>query len=68
MEEKVEYCTEHKDHLKDYLGDGVYAIEDDYGIWLYANDHLHPTDRIFLEPLVLGALIKFSERCKEKHC
>lgn len=23
----------------EYLGDGVYAIFDGYGIWLHANDH-----------------------------
>jgi hypothetical protein len=38
--------------LKDYLGDGVYALFDGYGIWLHANDHLTPTDRIYLEPEV----------------
>ncbi len=31
-----------------YLGDGVYAISDGFGIWLHANDHLNPTDKIYL--------------------
>ena len=47
---------------KDYLGDGVYAIFDGYGIWLHANDHLNPTDRIYLEPEVFKALGRFDER------
>jgi len=42
-----------------YLGDGVYAIFEGYGIWLHANDHKNPTDRIYLEPKVLTALDMF---------
>ena len=44
-----------------YLGDGVYAIFDGFGIWLHANDHKNPTDRIYLEPFVLQALVEFSK-------
>lgn len=43
-----------------YLGDGVYAIFDGYGIWLHANDHEHPTDRVYLEPEVLQSLLDFN--------
>jgi hypothetical protein len=49
--------------LKDYLGDGVYGMFDGFAIWLHANDHENPTDRICLEPNVLDALNRFSERC-----
>jgi len=42
-----------------YLGDGVYAIFDGSGIWLHANDHATPTDRVYLEPAVLQLLDKF---------
>jgi hypothetical protein len=50
--------------LKDYLGDGVYAEFDGFGIWLRAND---PADEhaIFLEPEVLAALNRFAERCQQ---
>jgi len=51
--------------MKDYLGDGVYAIYDGFGIWLHANDHENPTDRIYLEPSVLEALIRFQKRAEE---
>ena len=45
-----------------YLGDGVYAIADDWGgIWLHTNDHINPTDKVYLEPEVLIALNKFAE-------
>ena len=30
----------------DYLGDGVYAGWNGYCIWLHANDHKNPTDKI----------------------
>lgn len=46
---------------KDYLGDGVYAIDNDYGVWLHANDLEHPTDRIYLEPSVMRNLVRFFE-------
>lgn len=39
-----------------YLGDGVYARLDGYGVWLLANSHDNPTDKIYLEPRVLDAL------------
>jgi len=47
---------------EEYLGDGVYAIFDGYGIWLHANDHLKPTDRVYLEPGVFRALERFAEQ------
>ena len=49
----------------EYLGDGVYALFDGYGIWLHANDHKNPTDRVYLEPEVLQGLIGFDKRNKE---
>lgn len=48
----------------DYLGDGVYAHFDGFGVLLHANDHLNPTDRIYLEPEVLESLNRFIERMK----
>lgn len=45
----------------DYAGDGVYVGYDGFGIWLHANDHRHPTDRIYLEPEVLKALIRIAK-------
>lgn len=43
-----------------YLGDGVYAIYDGGGIWLHANSHDNPTDRIYLEPETASALFRFA--------
>jgi hypothetical protein len=54
-----------EDGPRDYLGDGVYAFFDGFGLELRANDHLNPTDTIYLEPLVLEALNRFWERCKK---
>lgn len=47
---------------QDYIGDGVYVEFDRGGIMLKANDHLDPTDTIYLEPYVLAALIRFAKR------
>jgi len=58
--------VEHMEQLKDYLGDGVYAIFDGYGIWLHANDHECPTDKVYLEPSVLEVLNRFSAKCYRK--
>ena len=49
-----------------YLGDGVYAIFDGYGMWLHANDHANPTDKIYLEPEVMKALISFGEEARSE--
>jgi len=43
----------------EYLGDGVYAKFNGHGIWLLANHHEHPTDKVYLEPSVLRALNRF---------
>lgn len=48
----------------DYLGDGVYAGWNGYCIWLHANDHKNPTDKICLEPRVLEGLNRFMDRFK----
>lgn len=47
---------------KSYLGDGVYAIYDGYGIRLCANSDTNPTDSIYLESSVLDALENFKKR------
>ena len=44
-----------------YLGDGVYAVFDGFGIELRATNYENPTDIIYLEPLVLKSLISFYE-------
>ena len=52
-----------------YLGDGVYTIFDGYGIWLHANDHKNPTDKVYLEPSVMEALKRFEKdlmSCEKK--
>lgn len=49
-----------------YLGDGLYAIFDGFGIWLHANHHENPTDRVFLEPSVFSSLVEFEKQSKSK--
>jgi len=49
-----------------YLGDGVYAIFDGFGIWLHTNHHEHPTDRVYLEPQVLQGLLAFDKEVRTK--
>ena len=44
-----------------YLGDGAYATFEGWGIWLKANHHETPTDKVFLEPDALLALVRFSK-------
>ena len=46
----------------DYAGDGVYVGFDGLGIWLHANDHANPTDKIYLEPQVLEAVNRIAKR------
>lgn len=50
----------------EYLGDGVYAEFDGFGVWLLANSHTNPTDRIYLEPGILGILVALMEKSQEE--
>ena len=52
-----------------YLGDGVYAIYDGFGVWLHANDHRpeYATDKIYLEPTVFEALDDFRKKLREDY-
>lgn len=42
-----------------YIGDGVYAGFDGFGVWLHRNSHNNPDDIVFLEPQVLDQLLRF---------
>ena len=48
--------------LSEYLGDGVYAIQEPYGFWLRTNHHHvdFAGNEIFIEPEVFVALIEFA--------
>ena len=58
-EERKNYC---------YLGDGVYAYFDGYGIWLRTGHHEEARcdDKIYLEPNVLNSLNKFNEHVRKE--
>ncbi|MGA3064155.1 MAG: hypothetical protein ABSD90_13175 [Methylocystis sp.] len=45
---------------KTYLGDGVYATFDGYQAVLTAENGVETTNRIYLEPETIGALIRFA--------
>ena len=49
----------------EHVGDGVYAIYDSFGIWLHANHHLQPTDRVYLENGIIERIIRFQKLCEE---
>ena len=50
----------------EYLGDGVYAASDGFGVWLHANSHDKPTDRVYIEfPQVWEALKRLVEQVNE---
>ena len=50
--------------MKLYLGDGVYAEWDGYGVWLRCNGENNDRDKVYLEPSVLKSLNEFVKRCK----
>lgn len=47
-----------------YLGEGVYAAHDGFGIWLTAEDGIRASDAIYLEPEVLSALAQFVKEAR----
>lgn len=51
-----------------YLGDGVYAYFDGYGIWLRTGDHREERcdNKIYLEPKVLHCLDLFNKKVSEQ--
>lgn len=49
-----------------YLGDGVYAEQDGYHIWLWTSNGVADSDRIALEPAVLDALFAYRGRLLER--
>ncbi|HAT1964771.1 TPA: hypothetical protein JAG59_002001 [Legionella pneumophila] len=58
-EERKNYC---------YLGDGVYAFFDGYGIWLRTGHHEERRcdNKIYLEPDVLESLNMFVEKATRR--
>lgn len=45
----------------DYAGDGVYVVVDHIGVWLHANHHENPTDRVYVEDKVMDAVLRIRE-------
>jgi hypothetical protein len=46
--------------MKEYIGDGAYAEVDQFGcVVLTAEDGIHATDTVVLEPEVLFAFLRF---------
>ncbi len=52
--------------MKDYLGDGVYAEYDGFGIWLTSENGIEILDKIYLEPSVIASLNSFFKRAIEE--
>lgn len=52
---------------KQYLGDSVYAEFDGYGIWLTTENGYGPSNKIYLEPGVLGALEDYKAYLRKVH-
>lgn len=52
-----------------YLGDGVYAEYDGYGIWLKTGDHREAfcDNKIYLEDMVLASLNNFVRRIEAEN-
>lgn len=58
--ERKNYC---------YIGDGVYAFFDGYGIWLRTGDHREDKcdDKIYIDPDVLDSLNRFVEHLRSQN-
>lgn len=44
---------------QEYLGDGVYAEWDGYGVWIYTSNGIENSDRIYIEQETLQSLNAF---------
>ena len=65
MNRHIRAVDRHDCSLREYLGDGVYAAHDGFGLWLTAENGLTATDAIYLEPGVLTALVQFATEVRE---
>lgn len=61
--------TEEERENYSYIGDGVYAYFDGYGIWLRTGDHRAERcdNKIYLEPDVFLNLNKFVDKLRNKN-
>lgn len=50
---------------KIYLGDGLYARDDGFQIWLTAEDGISIQNEVALEPAVLQSFIEFVARSRK---
>lgn len=50
---------------KEYLGDGVYAAFDGFGVWITSEDGIDATEAIYIEPSTFESLQRFLSRMKE---
>ncbi len=46
---------------KVFLGDGLYASSDGYGVWLTAEDGISVLQKVYLEPSTYTALARYVE-------
>jgi hypothetical protein len=46
---------------KTYLGDGLYAEHDGFGVWLRSENGVEVLSEVYLEPKVYGALQRFMQ-------
>lgn len=49
-----------------YLGDGVYAENDGWHIWIWTSDGVQSSQKIALEPKVLDSLVKYRSMLLER--
>lgn len=51
---------------KQYLGDGVYVDFDGYQLVLTTENGISVTNQIFMEPIVVAALIEYFDKIKSE--
>lgn len=49
---------------KEYLGDGLYARHDGFGVWLTSENGVRVLNEVYLEPDVYEALKRYMEGVK----
>jgi hypothetical protein len=46
---------------KEYLGDGLYARSDGYGVWITSEDGISVLNQVYFEPSVYASFKKYWE-------
>ena len=53
---------------KEYIGDGLYAESDGFGVWVRSENGIEVLNEVYFEPEVLAALLRYAASASARRC